>query len=94
MEIEPEWQRILKVWNPLSKYPTVSEARNVNTLRDMQMKILDKYENMYEKIVSHPLTPAKQKALAAYYHQLLKYELHKKAQKLKQKVESLGGSIQ
>jgi hypothetical protein len=92
--MEESWQIILKVRNPLSKYPPVSEARNVNTLRDMQMKILDKYEKMYEYIGSHPLTPPQHKAIVAYYHQLLKYQLHKKAQKFKQKVESKGWSIQ
>ena len=82
-----------KTWNALSKYPPVSEAKNVNTLRDIQMKVLDRYEQMFEKITSHPLTPAEHKAIVAYYHQLIKYQLHKKAQKLKQKVESLGGSL-
>jgi len=94
MEIESDWQKILKVWNPLSQYPPVTEARNESTLRNLQMELLNEFDQMYKEIVSHPLTFSKQKAIAAYYQQLLRYHLHKKAQKLKQKVESLGGSIQ
>jgi hypothetical protein len=94
--MEESWQIILKVWNPLSKYPPVSEARNRtwnNKLFELQAEFREKYKTLLQELVSNPLTPERTKAVSSFYHELLRHGEKMMAQKLKTKVEALGGKL-
>ena len=91
-----EKTKVRKTWNPLSKYPPVSEARNrtwKNKLFGLQAKFREKYKTLLQELASNPLTPERLKAVSSFYHKLLTHGEKMMAQKLKAKIEALRGKL-
>jgi hypothetical protein len=92
------WEKtnVKKTWNALSKYPPVSETRNRtwnNKLFELQAEFREKYKTLLQELVSNPLTPERTKAVSSFYHELIRHGEKMMAQKLKTKVEALGGKL-
>ena len=101
MEVEFKWQTILKAdvtktWNALSNYPPKNERQGGSwgsKVGQVQGNLRDRYKKLLLEVASNPLTSNRQKAVASFYHELVRYGEHILAQRLKNKVEGMGGKL-
>jgi len=85
-----------KTWSALSNYPPKNESHDISwrsKLNQVQGNLRNRYKKLLIEVASNPLTPDRQKAMASFYHELVKYGEHILAQRLKKKVEGLGGKL-